>query len=148
MPRKKLKLLKEDSAGLAADQGRPGPSDADPAEHPGQCRQIHPGRGERSPSRRRPARKRILTVRIADTGVGIPKGEIPRLGERFYRADKTRSRELGGTGLGLSIVKHLMKAHRGRMIIDSTPGPRHDGLAPFSRLSGDCHDAEKDPRRR
>ncbi|MHB9098800.1 MAG: sensor histidine kinase, partial [Syntrophales bacterium] len=63
-----------------------------------------------------------LTVRIADTGVGIPKGEIPRLGERFYRADRTRSRELGGTGLGLSIVKHLMKAHGGRMAIDSTPG--------------------------
>ena len=63
-----------------------------------------------------------LIVRIADTGVGIPKGEVPRLGERFYRADKTRSRELGGTGLGLSIVKHLMKMHRGRMSIDSTPG--------------------------
>ena len=63
-----------------------------------------------------------LTVRIADTGVGIPKGEIPRLGERFYRADRTRSRELGGTGLGLSIVKHLMKAHGGRMEIDSTLG--------------------------
>jgi two-component system phosphate regulon sensor histidine kinase PhoR len=63
-----------------------------------------------------------LTVRIADTGVGIPKGEIPRLGERFYRADKTRSRELGGTGLGLAIVKHLMKAHQGRMTIDSTLG--------------------------
>jgi two-component system phosphate regulon sensor histidine kinase PhoR len=63
-----------------------------------------------------------LIVRIADTGVGIPKGEIPRLGERFYRADKTRSRELGGTGLGLSIVKHLMKMHRGRMSIESTLG--------------------------
>jgi two-component system phosphate regulon sensor histidine kinase PhoR len=63
-----------------------------------------------------------LTVRIADTGVGIAKGEIPRLGERFYRADKTRSREMGGTGLGLSIVKHLMKAHQGRMIIDSALG--------------------------
>lgn len=63
-----------------------------------------------------------LTVRIADTGVGIPKGEIPRLGERFYRADKTRSREMGGTGLGLSIVKHLMMAHGGRVIIDSALG--------------------------
>jgi two-component system phosphate regulon sensor histidine kinase PhoR len=64
----------------------------------------------------------FLTVRINDTGDGIPKGEIPRLGERFYRVDKTRSRELGGTGLGLSIVKHLMKAHGGRMAIDSTLG--------------------------
>ncbi len=69
-----------------------------------------------------PEEEGCLTVRIADTGVGIPKGEIPRLGERFYRADKTRSRELGGTGLGLSIVKHLMKAHQGRMTIDSTLG--------------------------
>jgi two-component system phosphate regulon sensor histidine kinase PhoR len=69
-----------------------------------------------------PGEEGFLTVRIADTGVGIPKGEIPRLGERFYRADKTRSREPGGTGLGLSIVKHLMIAHGGRVIIDSTLG--------------------------
>ncbi|MCG2742101.1 MAG: ATP-binding protein [Syntrophaceae bacterium] len=69
-----------------------------------------------------PGEEECLTVRIADTGVGIPKGEIPRLGERFYRADKTRSREPGGTGLGLSIVKHLMMAHGGRVIIDSTLG--------------------------
>ena len=63
-----------------------------------------------------------LTVKIADTGPGIPKSEIPRLGERFYRVEKMRSRDLGGTGLGLSIVKHLMKAHAGEMQIDSTPG--------------------------
>jgi two-component system phosphate regulon sensor histidine kinase PhoR len=69
-----------------------------------------------------PGEEGFLTVRIADTGVGIPKGEIPRLGERFYRADKTRSREMGGTGLGLSIVKHLMMAHGGRVIIDSALG--------------------------
>ena len=47
---------------------------------------------------------------------------IPRLGERFYRVDSTRSRELGGTGLGLSIVKHLMKAHMGWMEIQSQMG--------------------------
>jgi two-component system phosphate regulon sensor histidine kinase PhoR len=63
-----------------------------------------------------------LTVRIADNGVGLPRGEIPRLGERFYRADKMRSRELGGTGLGLSIVKHLLQAHGGSLSIDSAPG--------------------------
>ena len=61
-------------------------------------------------------------VKISDTGIGIPKGEIPRLGERFYRVDKARSRELGGTGLGLSIVKHLMTAHGGRIEIKSQPG--------------------------
>ncbi|HPX12004.1 MAG TPA: ATP-binding protein, partial [Syntrophales bacterium] len=63
-----------------------------------------------------------LTVEIGDTGIGIPKDEIPRLGERFYRVDKTRSRELGGTGLGLSIVKHLLKLHRGEMRIESQQG--------------------------
>jgi len=63
-----------------------------------------------------------VVVRIADTGIGIPASEIPRLGERFYRVDKTRSRELGGIGLGLSIVKHLMKAHQGRVEIESSPG--------------------------
>jgi two-component system phosphate regulon sensor histidine kinase PhoR len=61
-------------------------------------------------------------VRITDTGIGIPKEELPRLGERFYRVDKTRSRELGGTGLGLSIVKHLMKAHRGSFEVESQLG--------------------------
>ena len=69
-----------------------------------------------------PGKDQDLIVRIADTGIGISKSEIPRLGERFYRADKARSRELGGTGLGLSIVKHLMKVHRGRMVIESTLG--------------------------
>jgi two-component system phosphate regulon sensor histidine kinase PhoR len=59
----------------------------------------------------------VLT--ITDTGIGIPKEEVQRLGERFYRVDKSRSRDLGGTGLGLSIVKHLMMAHGGRMEIES-----------------------------
>jgi two-component system phosphate regulon sensor histidine kinase PhoR len=63
-----------------------------------------------------------IIISIADTGVGIPQEEIQRLGERFYRVDKTRSRELGGTGLGLSIVKHLMIAHGGRMEIQSRLG--------------------------
>jgi len=63
-----------------------------------------------------------VAVRISDTGIGIPRDEIPRLGERFYRVDKTRSRELGGTGLGLSIVKHLMAAHNGIMEIESRLG--------------------------
>ncbi|HLA04438.1 MAG TPA: ATP-binding protein [Syntrophales bacterium] len=66
--------------------------------------------------------KGCVTVNIADTGIGIPYSDIPRLGERFYRVDKTRSREPGGTGLGLSIVKHLMNAHRGRMKIESVLG--------------------------
>jgi two-component system phosphate regulon sensor histidine kinase PhoR len=63
-----------------------------------------------------------VEIRISDTGIGVPQNEISRLGERFYRVEKTRSRELGGTGLGLSIVKHLMAAHGGRMEIQSRLG--------------------------
>jgi two-component system phosphate regulon sensor histidine kinase PhoR len=69
-----------------------------------------------------PAAAQEVVVRITDTGIGVPRDEISRLGERFYRVDKTRSRELGGTGLGLSIVKHLMAAHKGRMEIESQLG--------------------------
>jgi two-component system phosphate regulon sensor histidine kinase PhoR len=69
-----------------------------------------------------PAADHEVVVRITDTGIGVPKDEVSRLGERFYRVDKTRSRELGGTGLGLSIVKHLMTAHKGHIEIDSQLG--------------------------
>jgi two-component system phosphate regulon sensor histidine kinase PhoR len=62
----------------------------------------------------------VLT--ISDTGIGIPKEEVQRLGERFYRVDRSRSRDMGGTGLGLSIVKHLMIAHGGKLEIESQLG--------------------------
>ena len=58
---------------------------------------------------------------VEDTGIGIPKQHLSRLGERFYRVDRARSRELGGTGLGLALVKHLVKAHEWEMHIESTP---------------------------
>lgn len=63
-----------------------------------------------------------MVVSVSDTGIGVPADDIHRLGERFYRVDRSRSRELGGTGLGLSIVKHLMIAHDGRMEIESQSG--------------------------
>jgi two-component system phosphate regulon sensor histidine kinase PhoR len=56
---------------------------------------------------------------VRDTGMGIPEKFIPRLGERFFRVDPSRSRELGGTGLGLAIVKHLVMAHGWKMKIES-----------------------------
>ena len=63
-----------------------------------------------------------VVLTITDTGIGIPKEEVQRLGERFYRVERSRSRDLGGTGLGLSIVKHLMIAHGGKMEIESQLG--------------------------
>jgi two-component system phosphate regulon sensor histidine kinase PhoR len=67
----------------------------------------------------RVAERGMVEVTVRDTGVGIPKADLPRLTERFYRVDKARSRDLGGTGLGLAIVKHLVLAHGGELDIDS-----------------------------
>lgn len=59
---------------------------------------------------------------VRDTGPGIDAVHIPRLTERFYRVDRSRSRETGGTGLGLAIVKHVLQRHDARLQIESTPG--------------------------
>jgi two-component system, OmpR family, phosphate regulon sensor histidine kinase PhoR len=59
---------------------------------------------------------------VRDEGDGISPEHLPRLTERFYRADTARSRQLGGTGLGLAIVKHIVERHRGTLRIDSQPG--------------------------
>lgn len=63
-----------------------------------------------------------LSVRIADTGLGIDPRHIPRLTERFYRADSSRATQSGGTGLGLAIVKHVLLRHNGELNIESTLG--------------------------
>jgi two-component system phosphate regulon sensor histidine kinase PhoR len=80
-----------------------------------------------------------VCVEVADTGIGIPRDDLPRIFERFYRVDKARSRELGGTGLGLAIVKHLMQSIGGQIDVTSRVGsgtkftlhlPRYHAAAP------------------
>lgn len=65
---------------------------------------------------------RMMEIAVKDTGIGIPENALSRLGERFYRVDKARSRAEGGTGLGLAIVKHLVEVHEGFMHIESQVG--------------------------
>lgn len=63
-----------------------------------------------------------VLLSVSDTGIGIPKDECERVFERFYRVDKSHSKEVGGTGLGLSIVKHSVMIHHGEITLESQPG--------------------------
>ena len=76
--------------------------------------------GSVTASVRKSARRTILSV--ADTGIGIPYAHQPRVFERFYRVDKSHSKEVGGTGLGLSIVRHAAQYHGARLELKSQPG--------------------------
>lgn len=63
-----------------------------------------------------------VLIEITDNGHGIEEKHLPRLFERFFRADKSRSREIGGSGLGLAIVKHIIEAHQQNVHVRSTKG--------------------------
>jgi two-component system phosphate regulon sensor histidine kinase PhoR len=73
---------------------------------------------------------------VADTGIGIAAEHLPRLTERFYRVDRSRSRATGGTGLGLAIVKHVLIRHQAELLIDSAPaqGSRFTVRLPARRV--------------
>ena len=90
---------------------------------------------------------------VRDTGPGIAAEHLPRLTERFYRVDRSRSRETGGTGLGLAIVKHVVQRHGGELKIDSRPGAgstfaielpagRVRAANPVAAISSDPNDTE------
>ena len=64
----------------------------------------------------------VVEISVADSGPGIPRDDLPRIFERFYRVDKARSRELGGTGLGLAIVKHVVQSLGGQVTVESRLG--------------------------
>jgi two-component system phosphate regulon sensor histidine kinase PhoR len=81
--------------------------------------------------------KKNVTTFIRDTGEGIPAQHISRIFERFYRVDKSRSRERGGTGLGLAIVKHILEGHGSHADVESTVGKGSTFSFRLPRAKGD-----------
>jgi len=91
---------------------------------------------------------RAIELSVADTGIGIPEEDRPRVFERFYRVDKARSRELGGTGLGLAIVKHIVEGHRGQVWVEANhpQGSRFVVRLPLSTTARSLHQVNEASR--
>jgi two-component system phosphate regulon sensor histidine kinase PhoR len=83
------------------------------------------------------ADQEAVIVEVTDNGIGIAASELDRVFERFYRVDRSRSREMGGTGLGLSIVKHVAQVHGGSIDVISTPGKGSTFHLKIPRPTGD-----------
>src|SRR5205823_9361078 len=145
-----MKLLAEEKRiSLASDGREPVEVEADPSR----LKQVvvnlldnaikyTPEGGNVSISVTRRDHRAILEV--ADTGLGISANDLPHIFDRFYRADKARSRQMGGTGLGLSIVRSVCQAHGGQVTVNSTEGggsrfrvamPLSTGIRPSSGVS-------------
>ena len=75
----------------------------------------------------------VVSVTVKDNGIGIPKEYHEKVFERFYRVDKSHSKQSGGTGLGLSIVKHAVQYHNGKIMIESEPGVGTTFLITFNK---------------
>jgi two-component system, OmpR family, phosphate regulon sensor histidine kinase PhoR len=86
--------------------------------------------------------KKFVTTHVRDFGEGIPPQHISRIFERFYRVDKSRSREKGGTGLGLAIVKHILENHGSKAEVNSAPGKGADFSFKLPRVKPDAKDGQ------
>ncbi len=87
--------------------------------------------------------KKNVITKVIDAGEGIPEEHQGRIFERFYRVDKSRSREKGGTGLGLAIVKHILDGHNTRAEVESTPGKGSVFSFKLPRIKPDKDGAEQ-----
>ena len=85
---------------------------------------------------------KLVEIKVTDNGIGIPKEDLPRITERFYRVEKGRSRQMGGTGLGLSIANEMIKSFGGSLKVDSVFGEGTTITLLFKASEGDNNDEE------